>query len=181
MDLLNRKKTELHCHLDGSLPKQWMEKTVQQKLPEEKISVSMNCSSLTEYLEKFDLPLSCLQEEKRLEEAAYAFAGQAAAEQTEAIEVRFAPALHRTEGLSLEQIIRAVDRGMELAKRTCSIDYGIIVCAMRHHSPEVNQEMLEEAARLREEKAARIAALDLAGDETAFPTRLFRDLFQRAR
>lgn len=181
MDFFNRKKTELHCHLDGSLPKSWMEKTLGRELDDSSLSVSPDCRSLTEYLEKFDLPLSCLQEGKRLEQAACAFAAQAAAEHVTHIEVRFAPALHQKKGMSLEQVIRAVDRGMQQAERVYSVRYGMIVCAMRHHSVEQNLEMLETAADLKAAGTAGVAALDLAGDESAYPTSLFEELFRRAR
>lgn len=178
MDILNISKTELHCHLDGSLPKTWMEGILQQELPQDRISAPMDCRSLTEYLEKFDLPLSCLQEEWKLEQAAYTFAQDAASENVKHMEVRFAPALHTSEGMRIPQIIQAVNRGMKRAAADFSISYGIIVCAMRHHSLDQNLAMLEEAVLL---KDSGVVALDLAGDESAFPTSLFEELFRRAR
>ncbi len=172
------RKTELHCHLDGSLPKEWLEETLQRKVRPEEITAPTDCSSLTEYLEKFDLPVSCLQILSRLESAACAFGREAAEEQVEYMEVRFAPALHLTEGLTCSQVIRAVDTGLKRVKTETGMEYGIIVCAMRNHSMEQNLQMLEEAAAL---KDTNTAALDLAGDESAYPTELFRELFQRAR
>ncbi|MCQ2510886.1 MAG: adenosine deaminase [Lachnospiraceae bacterium] len=178
MNFFNIGKTELHCHLDGSLPKTWMEETLKQELSQDLISAPMDCKSLTEYLEKFDLPLSCLQEAWKLEQAAYTFARSAASEHVKHMEVRFAPALHMSEGMGIPQIIQAVNRGMKQAAADFSISYGIIVCAMRHHSLDQNLAMLEEAALL---KDSGVAALDLAGDESAFPTSLFEELFRRAR
>lgn len=178
MNFQNIEKTELHCHLDGSLPKTWMEQILQQELSQDRVSVPMDCKSLTEYLEKFDLPLTCLQEEWKLEQAAYAFAESVAAEHVNHVEVRFAPALHTSKGLGIHQIIQAVNRGMKHAAADFSISYGIIVCAMRHHTLDQNLAMLEEAVC---EKNAGVVALDLAGDESAFPTSLFEELFRRAR
>ncbi|MCQ2501326.1 MAG: adenosine deaminase, partial [Lachnospiraceae bacterium] len=178
MNLLNLKKTELHCHLDGSLPKEWMEGILQKELSQDLVSAPMDCGSLTEYLEKFDLPLSCMQEEAKLEASAYAFAKRAASENVGHMEVRFAPELHRSEGMGISEIIRAVNRGMKRSEQETSMSYGIIVCAMRHHSLDQNLQMLEEAALL---KDAGVVALDLAGDESAFSTVLFEDLFKRAR
>ncbi len=181
MNIFTEKKTELHCHLDGSLPKNWMEQILKRDLSDSAVTAPADCSSLTEYLEKFDLPLTCLQKVTDLEEAAHAFAVQAAAEQVNYMEVRFAPALHREEGIGLQEILYAVDRGMKRAKEETSMDYGIIVCAMRHHTLDQNLQMLEETLVVREKGDARIAALDLAGDESAYPTGLFSQLFQRAR
>ena len=53
-----------------------------------------------------------------------------------------------------------------------------IVCAMRHHSLEQNMEMLRAAKPF---VGQGVCALDLAGDESAFPTSLFRELFAQAR
>ncbi len=181
MDFTRIKKTELHCHLDGSLPGVWMEKTLNRKLSPDMISAPQDCGSLTEYLEKFDLPLSCLQKQIRLEEGAYALAREAAQEQVEYLEVRFAPSLHLQGDMNLRQVILAVDQGLKRAERAYPIRCTVIVCAMRNHSGEKNLEMLETAAELRNSGEADIAALDLAGDESAYSTVLFEHLFARAR
>ncbi|MDO4617305.1 MAG: adenosine deaminase [Lachnospiraceae bacterium] len=179
--IFTKSKTELHCHLDGSLPKQWMEQALGRELDSSLVSAPPDCSSLTEYLEKFELPLSCLQTALRLEDAAYALAADAARENVTYIEVRFAPNLHLDAGLHPDQAIKAVDRGLKRAETEYSIGYGIIVCAMRHHSMKENRTMLEHAGDLRAAGAANLAALDLAGDESAYPTSLFKELFDRAR
>ena len=49
-------KIELHCHLDGSLSRPFIEKRLGRTVRPEELSVSENCTSLNEYLEKFDLP-----------------------------------------------------------------------------------------------------------------------------
>lgn len=178
MDFLTLKKTELHCHLDGSLPKEWMEETLNHELAQDQISVPDDCKSLTEYLEKFDIPVSCMQEEVKLEGSAYAFAKKVASENVTHMEVRFAPSLHTSKGMSYSQIIRAVNRGMKRAEEETSMKYGIIVCAMRHQPLDMGLQMLEEAVLLRDQG---VVALDLAGDESAFPSSLFEELFRRAR
>ena len=66
MNIQQLPKLELHCHLDGSLVKTMMERYLGRPVSESELTVSDNCRSLTEYLEKFDLPLQCLQDEKGL-------------------------------------------------------------------------------------------------------------------
>ena len=61
-------KIELHCHLDGSLSREFIEKRLGRKVHQEELSVSDNCTSLAEYLEKFTLPGQCIMDEKGLEE-----------------------------------------------------------------------------------------------------------------
>ena len=70
-ELKRMPKIELHCHLDGSLSREFIEKRLKRSVSEKELSVSDDCSDLVEYLEKFDLPLECLQDEEGLAEAGY--------------------------------------------------------------------------------------------------------------
>ena len=73
----NMPKIELHCHLDGSVSLPLIQKLMQQEGKEplgleelrEKLVAPMDCSSLAEYLEKFELPLGCLQAKEGLSAA----------------------------------------------------------------------------------------------------------------
>ena len=49
-------KVELHCHLDGSLSREFIEKRLGRQVSQEELTVSDDCTSLAEYLEKFDIP-----------------------------------------------------------------------------------------------------------------------------
>ena len=178
-------RVELHCHLDGSLHID----SVQEMLKEQgiiyereelrkKLEVEPNCTSLTEYLEKFELPLRCLQTKKGLRRAAYELVRDAASEGVRYIEVRFAPMLSAEQGLSCREVIASVVEGLKAGEREYRVFASAIVCAMRHHSLEQNMQMLTEA---REFVGKGVCALDLAGDESAFPTSLFRSLFIQAK
>ena len=50
--LITLPKIELHCHLDGSLSREFIEKRLGRKVLQEELSVSDDCTSLAEYLEK---------------------------------------------------------------------------------------------------------------------------------
>lgn len=178
MDIKTIPKLELHCHLDGSLTKSMIQRHLGRSVTKEELTVAEDCPNLTEYLEKFDLPLECLQDEEGLEEGAYTFAEETAKERVEYIEVRFAPMLSVHADLSCAKVIEAVRGGMERAKEDFGLQYGIIVCAMRNHSLEQNLTMLRCA---REYLGCGVCALDLAGDESAFPTAGFREVFREAK
>lgn len=70
---------DLHLHLDGSLNAEQVRilaKMSKTELPvrdlpglEKLLTVSPGCTSLAEYLEKFELPLSVLQTEETISEA----------------------------------------------------------------------------------------------------------------
>ncbi len=178
-------KVDLHCHLDGSLDIDFVHQTlknqgvfVHKKDLDEKLKVQEDCSSLTEYLEKFNIPLRCTQTKDDLENAAYWMIRNASKEGVKYIEVRFAPMLHTRNGLTCTEVVESVYKGLSEASKECGVFSSIIVCAMRHHSVEKNLQMLQEIRRF---IGNEVCALDLAGDESVYPTKLFRELFVRAK
>lgn len=148
-------KIELHCHLDGSLSREFLESRLGRKVEPSEIHVSDDCQSLQEYLEKFDLPGQCLQDEEGLELAGYDVLKSMSQENVRYAEVRFAPLLSENENLSCGQVIEAVIRGMNRGKNEFGVDYGIITCAMRHHSYEENLRMIRTAREYLEMVCAR--------------------------
>ncbi len=178
-------KIDLHCHLDGSMNLDTVSVLLAEQgitVPPEQLRkellVSENCTGLEEYLQKFDLPLLCLQSEKGLKQAAVDLLKSAAAENVKYLEVRFAPMSSAKGGFSCSRVIESVLEGITQAEGYWDIKASVIVCAMRHDSPEMNLKMLKIA---REYLGAGVCALDLAGDEAAFPTSGQRELFQSAK
>ncbi|MBW7462234.1 adenosine deaminase, partial [Paenibacillus sepulcri] len=109
-----------------------------------------------------------------LERAAYELAAQAAGENCLYMEVRFAPQLHTEHGLTLEDIIGHVVRGLKRGEDTFGITARTIVICMRHHGMEINRAVLDAAAHWH---GRGVVAVDLAGDEAGYPAELFRELF----
>lgn len=178
-------RVELHCHLDGSLNID----SVQEMLREqgivyereelkERLKVRPDCPNLTDYLQKFNLPLLCLQTKEGLKRAAYELVRDVAVEGVRYIEVRFAPMLSTEKGLTCRDVIASVLDGLQEGEQEYGVFASAIVCAMRHHSLEQNMQMLEAACEF---VGKGVCALDLAGDESAFPTSIFRELFIQAR
>ena len=72
MDIHSIPKAELHCHLDGSLPLQTLQKLLgRTDLTEADVQAPARCRDLAQYLEKFDLPLQGLQTAENLQIAAH--------------------------------------------------------------------------------------------------------------
>lgn len=172
-------KVELHCHLDGSISMNTIRKLAKmndKEIPEsdealrKKLSVSKNCENLSDYLSCFDFVLPLLQTKESLSLAAYDVLKQASDENVCYIELRFSPLLHTHEGLSLEEITRAVIEGIKHATNQLDITCGLILCMMRHKANEENLEIVEIAKKLQNEWQI---GVDLAGDEFAYDTELF--------
>ncbi|EGG81150.1 adenosine deaminase [Lachnospiraceae bacterium 2_1_46FAA] len=171
-------KVELHCHLDGSLPIQTVSELLGREVRQSELQVSEDCRNLAEYLEKFDLPLQCLQTEEGLKKASKAFLMDLQKDNVQYVEVRFAPLLSVNEHLNCRRVIQSVIEGLEEAKKECNIFYNVIACAMRHHSEEENLEMMKVA---REFLGEGLCAVDLAGNEAAFPMENYVELFGEAK
>ncbi len=171
-------RVELHCHLDGSISKVCMEELLGRTVDKEELSVSDDCRDLAQYLEKFDLPLSALTNEEGLKLAGNDFMRTVHEEKMDYVEVRFAPLLSVNSDMTTEKVIQAVINGLEAGRQRYKVDYGVIVCAMRHHSYDENYAMLKVA---REFLGNGVCGADLAGNEAAYPMTEFVELFQHVK
>lgn len=171
-------KIELHCHLDGSLSRKFMEQRLERELRMEELSVSDECTSLAEYLEKFELPGLCLRDERGLEDAGYDVLKYMNRENVCYAEIRFAPLLSVTEEMDCAKVIEAVLRGLKRGREVFGIDFGLITCAMRHHSEEDNIRMIKTAREYLDEG---VCAADLAGAEASYPMSEFMNLFAETK
>lgn len=176
--ILELPKIELHSHLDGSLSIGAVRTLLGRTVEPEELMVAEDCKSLAEYLEKFNVPLACLQTTEGLKRGGYDFMEQISSEGLKYAEVRFAPQFSTSGGLSLRQVIESVLEGLERGKKEFGTDYQVIVCAMRHQSEEENAAMLKTA---REYLGFGVCAADLAGDEAAYPMTEFLSLFEKVK
>lgn len=171
-------KAELHCHLDGSLSPDFIRERLGREVAAEELMVSPDCRNLAEYLEKFDIPLSCMQDEAGLKGAGYDFIRTVSRENMRYVEVRFAPLFSVHDGLNTEKVLTAVLEGLEQGKQEFGTRYQVIVCAMRNHSFEENLGMLKTARAF---LGQGVCAADLAGDEASWPMSGFTGLFEEVR
>lgn len=183
-EMKNIKKYDLHCHLDGSLSIGTMRKLAEcigKELPEDEeltrlLQVTSECQSLKEYLEKFDLPLSCLVTRDSFKAAAENLLKEAAQEGVGYMEIRFAPLLSCRADLPVNEIVEGVLEGVCDGERY-GITGKVILCAMRHMGVEQNLQIVDTARRYLGEG---VCAIDLAGDEKGFPVLGQKRLFAYA-
>ncbi len=177
-------KTDLHCHLDGSMrmetimdlaQKQNVELPTTNKDDLKKILMpGFNCKSLVEYLKPFDITLSVLQEVDAIERASFELAEDAAEENVRYLEVRYSPVLHQKKGLKLPEIVDAVIAGMQRAEKSYNIKTGVIICGMRNINPQSSLALSELAVAY---KNRGVVAFDLAGAEENYPAKHHREAF----
>lgn len=185
MEVKDIKKIVLHLHLDGSLDLDLAKKYAKEEgynLTDKEIikdlQVDKTCHNLNDYLEKFALPSSLLQTKERLEETTYTLFKKLSMENVIYAEIRFAPIKHIEKGLSLDDVISSVIKGMEKAKNEFNIYGGIILCCMRDSSKEENLEIVNYAKKYLNKG---VVAIDLAGAEGLYETKNFKYIFDLCR
>jgi adenosine deaminase len=178
-------KTDLHCHLDGSLRLATILELAEAqgvRLPARDaaglaraIHMGETCGSLEDYLTAFDVTLAVLQTEEALQRAARELALDGAAENVRYLEVRYSPVLHTRRGLKPTAIVDAVLDGLRQAKRETGIKSNVIICGIRHMDPATSVRLAELAVAY---KGKGVVGFDLAGAEEGNPPRHHRDALQ---
>ena len=185
-DLQRLPKTDLHVHLDGSLRIQTILELAEQqkvKLPGDSpeklrpfVEVGEDCKSLVDYLKAFDVTLSVMQTYDSLVRTAFELAEDAAQENVRYMEVRYSPILHQQKGLTLHSIVQAVLEGLSQAEKRYDIKTGVILCGMRHISPEISLKLADLTVAF---KNKGVVGFDLAGAEEDFPAKKHKEAFGR--
>lgn len=180
---------ELHLHLDGAITPEIAKKLAKLQgihLPAEDeetlrslLCVPETCESLNDFLKCFQLPLTLMQTREGIREAVRLVQETIRRQGVIYAELRFAPQLHRNNGLTKRQVIEAALEGLSLSPLPCNL----ILCCMRGDGPKNHQENLETVELAREflVEHGGVVALDLAGAEALYPTAEFADIFSLAR
>ncbi|MFJ4046721.1 adenosine deaminase [Microbacterium sp. NPDC089987] len=180
-------KISLHDHLDGGVrPGTILELADAAGIPTPAqdakglsrwIAQQSDAGSLVQYLKTFDLVTSVMQSERALTRVAREFVADLAADGVIYGEMRWAPEQHVSGGLSLDDAVRAVQRGIEEGEDEAdaagrSIRVGQIISAMRQNDRV--RDIAELAVRHRE---SGVVGFDIAGPEDGFPASQHRAAF----
>ncbi|MFB6631425.1 adenosine deaminase [Streptomyces sp. NPDC056362] len=182
-------KVLLHDHLDGGLrPGTIIELAREQgyeQLPEtepDKLGVwfreAADSGSLERYLETFAHTCAVMQTRDALFRVAAECAFDLAEDGVVYAEVRYAPEQHLESGLTLEEVVEAVNEGFREGERQARanghrIRVGALLTAMRHAARAL--EIAELANRYRD---SGVVGFDIAGAEAGFPPTRHLDAFE---
>ena len=187
IDFHSLAKTELHCHLDGSLSLPTIRQLAAMTnidLPasdeelKHHVTAPAHCENLLDYLEAFDYIRPLLQTKEALTLAAYDVAKQAALENVLYIEVRFAPELSMDQELSVPETIDAVCEGLRQAQDEFGITAKALVCGMRQSDQKLTSSILAEANQVTDQD---FVGFDFAGDEHHYPPQAIEALIQQVK
>ena len=184
VDIRRLPKVLLHDHLDGGLrPRTVIDLAKEigyQDLPQQDPAElaawfhrRAQQGKVPEYLEGFLHTTSVMQTPEALERVSFEFIEDMHEDGVVYAEVRFSPLFHTDLGLSQDQAIEAVLKGLARGKETYGVEWGLIICAMRHLAASV--ETAELAIRWRDHG---VVGFDLAGSEAGFPPNNHLEAFQ---
>jgi adenosine deaminase len=176
-------KVLLHEHLDGVLRPQTIidlaKSNDYDQLPTQNpeelarwFHQGANQGSLPKYLEGFTHTIAVMQTEEALERVAYEQVEDLSHDRVVYFETRFAPLFHTRKGLTHQQVVSAVLKGLERGRKDFGVSSGLIICAMRNM--DVSLEMAELAVDFRQRG---VVGFDLAGEEGGYPPKKHVDAF----
>ncbi|WP_199549200.1 adenosine deaminase [Streptomyces sp. N35] len=182
-------KVLLHDHLDGGLRPGTIidlaRETGYDGLPEsepDKLGVwfreAADSGSLPRYLETFAHTCAVMQTKEALFRVAAECAEDLAEDGVVYAEIRYAPEQHLEKGLTLEEVVEAVNEGFREGERRAKenghrIRVGALLTAMRHAARAL--EIAELANRYRD---LGVVGFDIAGAEAGFPPTRHLDAFE---
>ncbi|MEL5960330.1 adenosine deaminase [Streptomyces sp. CLV115] len=182
-------KVLLHDHLDGGLRPGTIVDLARESgyegLPEtesDKLGIwfreAADSGSLERYLETFAHTCAVMQTREALVRVAAECAEDLAADGVVYAEVRYAPEQHLEAGLTLEEVVEAVNEGFREGESRARRDgnrirVGALLTAMRHAARSL--EIAELANRYRDQG---VAGFDIAGAEAGFPPTRHLDAFE---
>jgi adenosine deaminase len=191
-DVVRLPKVVLHDHLDGGLRPQTILDLAGEvgydALPADDAEglgrwfvESADSGSLERYLSTFDQTLAVMQTAEGLARVARECVEDLAADGVVYAEVRYAPEQHLTEGLTLDEVVEAVERGLREGEEVArsqgrTIRAGALLTAMRHAAK--SREIAELTVRHRDRG---VSGFDIAGAEAGFPPTRHLDAFEYLR
>jgi adenosine deaminase len=180
-------KTDLHCHIDGSMrPETILQLAIQDKIDvptknfeefKKYVQVDDSCDSLKDYLEKFDLPLKVFGRAQNIKRITLELLEDMQKEGVKYTELRFSPFLGSNETTPQEKI-SAVLEAMAEGQEKYGINSRLILCMMRHEPVEKSLEVVH-LGKLFKEKG--VVGVDLAGNEEDYPPEIHKKAFVLAK
>ncbi|RYE79880.1 MAG: adenosine deaminase, partial [Myxococcales bacterium] len=134
--------------------------------------------SLPRYLETFDHTVAVMQTASSLERVARECVEDLVADGVVYAEIRYAPEQHLEGGLSLDEVVQAVQRGFAMAQRDAGhrIVVRQLLTAMRHAAR--SREIAELVVKYRDDG---VVGFDIAGAEAGHPPTRHLDAFEYLR
>ena len=175
-------KVELHLHIEGTLEPDLMftlAKRNQVTIPfgtVDEVRLAYDFSDLQSFLDIYYRGANVLQTELDFYDLTWAYFSKAYSQNVRHAEIFFDPQTHTERGVSFETVINGIHRAQDDASSKLGITSFLIMCFLRHLSPEAGFQLLDEAQPFKKW----ITAVGLDSSEQNRPPVLFEKLFEKA-
>ncbi len=162
-------KVELHLHLDCSLSYEAvhaLDPSVTWGIYRSDFVAPAKCYNLADFLTRAPRSIALMQTPDNLRLVVNDVFHQLQQDNVCYAELRFAPLQHTDLGLTPSEVVAIVESAVEQVSRATDIEAGLILCTLRHYTPEQSMQMAQLVEQFR---GTRVVGLDLAGDEAGYP------------
>lgn len=184
-------KCEHHMHLEGSLEPELLFKLAEKNktpLPSDDDAFASvdtllgryrRFANLDDFLHYYFIGMAVLLSTDDFEALAYAYFKKAHSQRVIHAEVFFDPQAHTSRGVNYSTVVDGFVRAQERARRDFAMSSELIVCLLRHFTPEECYTAYQEFVP--DLKARRVRGLGLSSTEKDHPPSLYRKPYGEAR
>ena len=175
-------KAELHMHIEGSLEPEMMFKIAQRNnvslkyASAEEVRRAYDFSNLQSFLDIYYEATTVLLHERDFYDLTWAYLNKASSQGVRHAEVFFDPQAHTDRGVAFETAITGIRRALLDGERRFGLSSHLIMCFLRHLSPDEATETLHRALPYKEW----IVGVGLDSSEAGHPPDDFRAVFEEA-
>ncbi len=179
----NLPKIELHLHIEGTLEPEMLFELAQRnhiQLPYRSIQEvrdAYHFTNLQSFLDIYYQGATVLQKEQDFYDLMWAYLKKSSEQNVRHAEIFFDPQTHTHRGIPFEVFLNGLVRAKEDARQKLGISSELILCFLRHLSPEDAIKTLDQARPFKE----MIFGVGLDSSEMGRPPSLFKEVFDRAR
>jgi adenine deaminase len=180
--ILGLPKVELHLHIEGTLEPEMMFKLAKRNkidLPFrsiEEVRKAYNFRNLQSFLDIYYQGTNALQTEQDFYDLTLAYFSKVHGQNVRHAEIFFDPQTHTDRGIPFETVIKGIHRAQQDALSQFGISSFLIMCFLRHLSPEAGMRLLDEALPFKD----RITGVGLDSSEIDHPPSTFEKVFEKA-
>ncbi|QRN84125.1 adenosine deaminase [Chloroflexota bacterium] len=176
-------KVELHLHIEGTLEPELMVALAQRNQIElpfksvQEVREAYHFTNLQSFLDIYYQGAQVLVHEQDFYDLMWAYMKKASEQNVRHAEIFFDPQTHTDRGIPFKTVIGGLTHAMEDAEQQLGITSELILCFLRHLSPEAAMKTLEDAYPYRD----RILGVGLDSSEKGRPPELFTEVFEKAK
>lgn len=176
-------KAELHLHIEGTLEPGLMMQLAQRNriaLPwdgEDEIRAAYDFSDLQSFLDIYYAGAAVLNTAEDFYDLTWAYLQRAVADNVRHVEIFFDPQTHAGRGVQFATVLDGIHRALVNGESELGITSRLILCFLRHLSPDDAMATLIAALPYKD----RIHAVGLDSSERDHPPSKFVEVFARAR